>query len=144
MRNATGKLTLKFRGEKLDKKDFFGSSDPYLQIFRPTRAGGLVKIAETEVISGSLNPVWKPLALDLDALNRGDLDVPLLLEVWDRDNSKDDELIGAFEASTNDILKAAASKAVFSLVNPNLAAKKKGYTDSGKIIVGTCFQWCQG
>lgn len=137
MRNAGQKLTLNLRGEKLDKKDVFGTSDPFIRIHRPTRDGGLVMIAETEVIKQNLNPKWNPLVLALDALSRGDLDVPLLFEVFDWDKGNEDDYIGFFEASVNDLIKANATRTGFPIFDPASAAKKKGYTNSGVIFVST-------
>jgi len=80
MASAKQQLTLTLRGEKLDKKDIFGLSDPFIRIHRPTRDGGLIMIHESEVVKKTLDPRWQPMTLALDALNRGDMDVPLLFE----------------------------------------------------------------
>jgi hypothetical protein len=136
MVNSRNHLTLKFRGEKLDKKDdFFGSSDSFIRIFRPTHAGGLLPIAESNIVENNLNPSWQPMVLSLDALCRGDMDVPLLFEVWDYDKHKENDLIGIFEASANQLIAAADGKGAFPLFNAAQKAKKSGYRNSGLIIV---------
>jgi len=51
--------------EKLDKKDFFGKSDPFLVIYKGCANGQWVVVHKTETIKNTLNPTWKPFSLPL-------------------------------------------------------------------------------
>ena len=48
------------KGVKLDKKDFFGKSDPYLQIYRVEPSGAKTLIYKSEVVANTLDPSWRP------------------------------------------------------------------------------------
>lgn len=42
-------VTLQFLARKLDKKDFFGKSDPFLKLFKTTEQGTPTLVHKTEV-----------------------------------------------------------------------------------------------
>ena len=63
-----------FAGKKLDRKDLFGSSDPFLQFSRSSENGNFVVVHRTEHIKNTLNPVWAKFTLPIRALCNGDLD----------------------------------------------------------------------
>ena len=67
-------------GKKLDRKDLFGSSDPFLQFSRSSENGNFVVVHRTEHIKNTLNPVWAKFTLPIRALCNGDLDRSL--KVW--------------------------------------------------------------
>ena len=58
-------------------QDFFGKSDPYLEIFRETGAGSNVLIHKTNVVKNTLNPTWQKFRLSMQALSGGNLDTKL-------------------------------------------------------------------
>uniref|UniRef100_A0AAQ5ZUA5 C2 domain-containing protein n=1 Tax=Amphiprion ocellaris TaxID=80972 RepID=A0AAQ5ZUA5_AMPOC len=60
-------------GRKLDKKDFFGKSDPFLEFYRQTETGWQLA-HRTEVIKHNLNPTWKPFRIPLQSLCGGDVE----------------------------------------------------------------------
>jgi hypothetical protein len=43
-------VILKFSGHKLDKKDWFGKSDPFLEIYKSMESGEFILVHKTEVI----------------------------------------------------------------------------------------------
>ncbi|KAH8855223.1 uncharacterized protein DC041_0008731 [Schistosoma bovis] len=61
-------------GANLDKKDFFGKSDPYVIIYRRNERGKLQKCYRSEVIKNTLFPDWKPILICLDRLCGGNID----------------------------------------------------------------------
>ncbi|EDO26801.1 predicted protein, partial [Nematostella vectensis] len=63
-----------FRAQKLDNKDFFGKSDPYLEFSRAKEDGSFVVVHRTEVVSNNLNPKWKPIHISSQQLCNGDYD----------------------------------------------------------------------
>uniref|UniRef100_A0A4W5NVE1 Copine II n=1 Tax=Hucho hucho TaxID=62062 RepID=A0A4W5NVE1_9TELE len=67
-------ITLTLCGRKLDKKDFFGKSDPYLEFHKQGDDGKWMLVHRTEVIKNTLDPVWKPFTVPLISLCNGDVD----------------------------------------------------------------------
>ena len=54
--------------KKLDKKDFFGSSDPFLQLSRANEAGGFSVVHRSEHVKNNVNPVSSIIMIDRHAL----------------------------------------------------------------------------
>ena len=52
-------LELQFSGKKLDKKDFFGSSDPFLTISKANETGKFTLVHRTEHVKNNVNPIWR-------------------------------------------------------------------------------------
>eukprot|EP00048_Salpingoeca_helianthica_P008065 m.118144 g.118144 ORF g.118144 m.118144 type:complete len:285 (-) comp14504_c2_seq3:1017-1871(-) len=94
---------INFRGEKLDKKDFLGKSDPYFCVFR--KEEGVVdshawtKVYESEVVMNTLDPKWKTMTIADTALCGGKPDTPLRIEVYDWDRNSAPDLIGVTTTS---------------------------------------------
>ncbi|KAG8002913.1 Copine-9 [Nibea albiflora] len=88
---------------KLDKKDFFGKSDPFLVFYRSNEDGTFTICHKTEVIKNTLNPVWQPFTIPVRALCNGDYDRTVKVDVydWDRDGSHD--FIGEFTTSYREL-----------------------------------------
>jgi hypothetical protein len=70
-------------GQHLDKKDFFGKSDPFLRISKAREDNTFVSVHQTEVIKSTLDPRWNQFKLPMSTLNSGDLDRVILFEVFD-------------------------------------------------------------
>ncbi|ELK38440.1 Copine-2 [Myotis davidii] len=70
-------ITLSLAGRKLDKKDLFGKSDPFLEFYKPGDDGKWMLVHRTEVIKYTLDPVWKPFTVPLVSLCDGDLEKPI-------------------------------------------------------------------
>ncbi|MEQ2258928.1 Copine-3, partial [Xenotaenia resolanae] len=58
---------------KLDKKDFFGKSDPFLEFLKQTETGWQLA-HRTEVVKNNLNPIWKPFRIPMQSLCGGDVE----------------------------------------------------------------------
>jgi len=105
-------LVLHIRGRNLANKDGpMGKSDPYMVIKRKPHVweeeyvkGEYVKVLRTETIDNDLNPLWAPISINLFELCEGDLDAPLLIEVWDSDTFSSDDQIGFLETTVNQLL----------------------------------------
>ncbi|KAJ9682159.1 hypothetical protein PVL29_018174 [Vitis rotundifolia] len=54
-----------FHCSRLENKDLFSKSDPFLRISRIVENGGSVPICKTEVVDNNLNPIWRPLCLTM-------------------------------------------------------------------------------
>eukprot|EP01091_Cochliopodium_minus_P010033 TRINITY_DN2606_c0_g2_i1.p1 TRINITY_DN2606_c0_g2~~TRINITY_DN2606_c0_g2_i1.p1 ORF type:complete len:740 (-),score=227.23 TRINITY_DN2606_c0_g2_i1:64-2283(-) len=123
--------TIRFQinGEHLDKKDFFGKSDPFLRISKSTEGGTFVAVHKTEVIKKTLDPRWVPFELTLRSLNNGDMERPLLWEVFDWNSSGKEDFIGAFKASVSQVTKQNR----WQLINPKMQSSKR-YKNSGELV----------
>jgi Ca2+-dependent lipid-binding protein len=95
------KVEIAFHGVNLAAKDFSGKSDPYL-VFKHEN----IVVGRSEVIYNHLDPVWKPVTLELkreDCSVAGDIEI--LIECWDKDSFvKSDDLIGASRQKLEDLL----------------------------------------
>ncbi|KAM7317517.1 hypothetical protein ACRRTK_023819 [Alexandromys fortis] len=82
-------VLMQFCANKLDKKDFFGKSDPFLVFYRSNEDGSFTICHKTEVVKNTLNPVWQAFKISVRALCNGDYDRTIKVEVydWDRDGS---------------------------------------------------------
>jgi hypothetical protein len=53
----------------LDKKDMFGQSDPYFELFRVNDDNSRLSLMRSEVIEENLNPQWKVCQYTIDRIN---------------------------------------------------------------------------
>uniref|UniRef100_A0A8D0D0Y4 Copine Vb n=1 Tax=Sander lucioperca TaxID=283035 RepID=A0A8D0D0Y4_SANLU len=72
--NCRDSATMQFCANKLDKKDFFGKSDPFMVFYRSNEDGTFTICHKTEVVKNTLNPVWQPFTIPVRALCNGDFD----------------------------------------------------------------------
>ncbi|KAM7404635.1 hypothetical protein PAMP_011967 [Pampus punctatissimus] len=72
--NCRDYATMQFCANKLDKKDFFGKSDPFMVFYRSNEDGTFTICHKTEVVKNTLNPVWQPFSIPVRALCNGDYD----------------------------------------------------------------------
>ncbi|KAJ7331241.1 hypothetical protein OS493_020023, partial [Desmophyllum pertusum] len=122
--------TLQFKGHKLDKKDFFGKSDPFLVFYRCNEDNSFTAVHRTEVIKYTLNPTWKAIYHPC----QGTLSIRVECYDWDRDGGHD--LIGIFSTTINELNSSPGM--TFEAMNPKKVAKKKGYKNSGTISLMQC------
>ena len=73
-------VELSFAATKLENKDTFGRSDPFLRISR-MHNNEWKPVLKTEVRDNDLNPRWRPIKTSMSQLCRCDEAQPLLLEV---------------------------------------------------------------
>ncbi|XP_055562531.1 copine-9 isoform X3 [Falco biarmicus] len=120
---------------KLDKKDFFGKSDPFLVFYRSNEDGTFTICHKTEVVKNTLNPVWQPFTIPVRALCNGDYDRTVKIDVydWDRDGSHD--FIGEFATSYRELSRAQSQFTVYEVLNPRKKCKKKKYVNSGTVTL---------
>ena len=89
-------LKLQFLAKKLDKKDWFGSSDPFLRFSRSNEAGTYTVVHQTEHINNNRNPSWKKFTIPVRTLCNGDLDRNIKVECFDYNMNGNHSLIGKF------------------------------------------------
>ncbi|NWX17537.1 CPNE9 protein, partial [Aegotheles bennettii] len=114
--NCRDIVTMQLCANKLDKKDFFGKSDPFLVFYRSNEDGTFTICHKTEVVKNTLNPVWQPFTIPVRALCNGDYDRTVKIDVydWDRDGSHD--FIGEFATSYRELSRAQSQFTVYEVV----------------------------
>jgi len=127
-------LTLKFSASKLDKMDWFGKSDPFIEILRSTESNQYILVHRTDVIKNTLNPAWKPFKISNRSLSNGDDDRDLRFDVYDWNRSGSHEIIGSFHTSVRKLRAGANSENIYDVIN-KVKQKKKGskYNNSGTV-----------
>uniref|UniRef100_A0A8B9LPK1 Copine Vb n=1 Tax=Astyanax mexicanus TaxID=7994 RepID=A0A8B9LPK1_ASTMX len=136
--NCRDSATMQFCANKLDKKDFFGKSDPFMVFYRSNEDGTFTICHKTEVVKNTLNPVWQSFTIPVRALCNGDFDRTIKVEVydWDRDGSHD--FIGEFTTSYRELARGQSQFNVYEVVNPKKKMKKKKYVNSGTVTLLLC------
>ncbi|XP_036004836.1 copine-8 [Fundulus heteroclitus] len=135
LNNCRESVMMQFCGTKLDKKDFFGKSDPFLVFYRSNEDSTFTICHKTEVVKNTLNPVWQAFKIPVRALCNGDYDRTIKVEVydWDRDGSHD--FIGEFSTSYRELSLGQSQFNVYEVVNPKKKGKKKNYKNSGTVTL---------
>ncbi|KAI5617795.1 copine-8 [Silurus asotus] len=135
LNNCRESVMMQFCGNKLDKKDFFGKSDPFLVFYRSNEDGTFTICHKTEVVKNTLNPVWQAFKIPVRALCNGDYDRTIKIEVydWDRDGSHD--FIGEFCTSYRELSRGQSQFNVYEVINPKKKDKKKKYLNSGTVTL---------
>jgi len=127
------------RGTKLDKKDFFGKSDPFVNIYRANEGKEWTLVKRTEVIKNTLNPSWKPFEISMDALCKGDMDRAIKFVVFDWNNDGSEDLIGEFQTTVKEVTgfeSHAPAKTSFDVINAAKQQKKGSkYKNSGTVSI---------
>ncbi|XP_005164993.2 copine-8 isoform X2 [Danio rerio] len=133
--NCRESVLMQFCGNKLDKKDFFGKSDPFLVFYRSNEDGTFTICHKTEVVKNTLDPVWQAFKIPVRALCNGDYDRTIKVEVydWDRDGSHD--FIGEYSTSYRELSRGQSQFNVYEVINPKKKGKKKKYLNSGTVTL---------
>lgn len=128
-------VTFSLQGRDLDKKDFFGKSDPFFEISRVNiESNGFSIVYRSEVIRNSLNPRWRPVELDTVSLCNSDPERTLRVDVYDEDSDGSHDLIGSFTTSLQRLLQGPGHENEYECINEK-KKKKKGskYRHSGLV-----------
>ncbi|GLD58097.1 copine-1-like isoform X2, partial [Lates japonicus] len=132
-------IELELEAKNLDKKDTFGKSDPFLEIFKQGDDGKWQLVHRTEVVKNNLNPCWKKFCVPLQTFCSSDLERPLKVDCSDHDSDGSHDLIGSFTTKVSELQKAAQGSPVqFDCIHPEKQKKKKSYKNSGVVSVKNC------
>ncbi|XP_018102043.1 copine-5 isoform X2 [Xenopus laevis] len=133
--NCRDIATVQFSAHKLDKKDFFGKSDPFMVFYRSNEDGTYTICHKTEYVKNTLSPVWQKFSIPVRGLCNGDYDRTIKVEVydWDRDGSHD--FIGEFSTSYRELSKGQSQFNIYEVINPRKKMKKKKYVNSGTVTL---------
>ncbi|GCB79612.1 hypothetical protein scyTo_0017921 [Scyliorhinus torazame] len=134
-----GYVELAFCAKKLDDKDLFSKSDPFLEIYRINDDESEQLVYRTEVIKNNLNPVWDPFKVSLSSLCSCDEKKQLKCLIWDYDTRGKHDYIGEFYTTFEQMRKAMGENKIhWDCVNPKYKAKKRHYKNSGTVILKDC------
>ncbi|KAK2834429.1 hypothetical protein Q7C36_015130 [Tachysurus vachellii] len=137
--NCRESVLLQFCGNNLDKKDFFGKSDPFLVFSRSNEDGTYTICHKTEVIKNTLDPVWQAFKIPVRALCNGDSDRAIRIEVYDWDRDGGHDYIGEFNTSYRELSKGQSQFSVWEVLNmKKKKKKKKKYQNSGTVTLLSC------
>jgi hypothetical protein len=102
--NSRNAFLITLHGVKLDKKDTFGKSDPYLIIYKNLPGNQWVEVYKTEVIKSNLNPEWKFFEITEQELCNCDREKPIKIECFDWDKVGKHDLIGVVEVTIDQLI----------------------------------------
>ncbi|CAO2633760.1 Cpne4, partial [Lemmus lemmus] len=132
-------VELAFNARKLDDKDFFSKSDPFLEIFRMNDDATQQLVHRTEVRSLRCCPFTLPVAALIKILGKNNHPFVLQCIVWDWDSNGKHDFIGEFTSTFKEMRGAMEGKQVqWECINPKYKAKKKNYKNSGMVILNQC------
>ncbi|XP_053377222.1 copine-8-like isoform X1 [Mercenaria mercenaria] len=132
-------IHMQMKANNLDKKDFFGKSDPYLEFMRVNEDNSFTVVHRTEVIKNTLNPTWAPFRVPARSLCNGDYDRSILVKCWDWNSSGSPDIIGQFTTNLRELTRGPGQNNVYEVINEQKKAKKKGkYKNSGAVSLLSC------
>ena len=123
-----------FKGIKLDKKDWFGKSDPYLIIYRQLPGNTWTEVYRTEVVMNTLDPIWKPLSTTAQKLCNGDFKKPIKVECYDWDRVGKHDLIGINTVCLEELVKPGFTFEVFENDKKRKEHKKAGTIQVADVV----------
>ena len=123
-------LTLEFSGVKLDKKDWFGKSDPFFTFSRSNEDGSYTLVHKSEVIKVTLNPKWSRFTASVSDICNGDVDREILVQVYDWNKNGRHVEIGSTMTTVRELENNVGHR--WGLVNEKIKRKKGSkYKNSG-------------
>ncbi|XP_077983030.1 copine-8-like [Glandiceps talaboti] len=131
-------ITLQFKGQKLDNKDRFSKSDPYLTFYRTNDDESKTIVYRTETIMDTLNPTWRPFTVPLRTLCADDFQRKICIYCWDYDHKAKDSYIGACETTVNSLKQEPKSANVTKFINRCKKEKSSKYDNSGLLSLLEC------
>ncbi|XP_032377055.1 copine Va isoform X2 [Etheostoma spectabile] len=130
--NCRDYATMQFCANKLDKKDFFGKSDPFMVFYRSNEDGTFTICHKTEVVKNTLNPVWQPFSIPVRALCNGDYERTIKWRCM-TGTRRSHDFIGEFTTIYKELCRGQNQLNVYEVVNAKKKIKKKRYIHSGTV-----------
>ena len=111
------------QGEKLKNTEgFLRKSDPFFELSRRVNAAGAQtwdNVVKSNVVKDNLSPRWDEIAVELSILCGGDLDAPIMINVYDFESSGKHVLMGQTQTNVNGLVAAAKNSSPFPLTVKN-------------------------
>uniref|UniRef100_A0A5F8GVV5 Copine 6 n=1 Tax=Monodelphis domestica TaxID=13616 RepID=A0A5F8GVV5_MONDO len=134
-------VQLTFRAQKLDNKDLFSKSDPFMEIYKTNGDQSDQLVWRTEVVKNNLSPSWEPFRLSLHSLCSCDIHRPLKFMIYDYDSNGKHDFIGEFTSTFNEMQEGTTGtgqEMQWDCINPKYRDKKKNYKNSGTVTLTQC------
>ena len=132
--NVRGRVSLQLAGNKLDRMDFLGSSDPYYLLSKKMQNGQWALVYKSEVIKHNCSPKWKVMNKSVAEICNGDYQRQLKIEIFDYDSASKDDIIGEFVTN----LRSFTNHSQHEVINLNKQRNKHKYKNSGTVYVSQC------
>jgi len=81
-----------------------------ISAFRAGNVSPFQVVYNSDTVADNLSPVWEECVIGLDELCSGNLDWPILISVYDRQNSGRDGPMGSYQTTVSEILRNQESK----------------------------------
>ncbi|XP_014342529.1 copine-1 isoform X2 [Latimeria chalumnae] len=131
-------IIIEVEARNLDKKDFLGKSDPFLELYKQNDDGKWQLTYRSEVIKNNLNPCWKTFSVSLQTFCNSDLNKTIKVACFDKDEDTSSDLIGEFTGTVTQLLEAKDQSVEFECIHPEKRKKKKSYKNSGIVRFKSC------
>jgi len=133
--NARERIRLQLEARKLDRMDFFGSSDPFYTLSKKMSNGQWSLIYQSEVIKNNCSPRWNIMEKSVAEICNGDYQRELKIEIFDYDLMSKNDVIGEFVTNLRSLSSGVTSRTQFEVINHYKQRNKRGYKNSGTVSV---------
>ncbi|XP_067010318.2 copine-8 [Anabrus simplex] len=133
MATCRDEVTLQFCGHRLDRKDWFGLSDPFLEFYKVGEDGSYVLTHRTEVHKWTLNPVWQPFTIPIRSLCGGDMQRTIMVICYDWNRNGSHNRIGEFFMTLQELSAGPGESTVYHCIHPRKKERNPSYTHSGEV-----------
>lgn len=103
------------QGRNLQACDLNGLSDPYVRVSLGTT------VYQTTIIYENLNPVWSKQLFVFDVID----ETPLLFNLWDKDNTSNDDYMGLVEIPCSAFARQSTNAAWYPITKKKDASSRK-------------------
>jgi hypothetical protein len=107
-------LLLRMSAAELPKMDFIGHCDAYVVVSVEGDDGRLHEVAQTAAVTNSAAPHWETISIPWEQLPKGRGSV-LMLRMFDRDLTDEDDEMGVVRVSVEDALDAGSRNAGYAI-----------------------------
>ncbi|CAL4111007.1 unnamed protein product [Meganyctiphanes norvegica] len=129
--------------DELDAGNFYCNAEKLLMFYEDNKTSFDRPELKSEVLKGTLNPVWKPMVMPVRCLegnkkseNEGNSEeANIKIECYDWDDDGGHDLIGVCYTNLGRLLKGPSDENVYPLINEKKKAKKHSYKNSGQLIL---------
>ena len=126
-------VELVFEGQNLPDHPH-GKTDSFMEISKVNEDGGFSMVHRTETVDNDLNPVWKPITIEVSKLCNCDYNRQLKFDVFDEDFGEKNDFIGSFLTTLQTLMAGPGPLNTYEVINFKDRQKPK-YTNSGKVLL---------
>lgn len=143
--NTRDILCVQFSAKDLINKDGLGiidKSDPFIQIKRLREDGAHQVVWKNSPVMDNLSPVWPTARIPMMNLCNGDINRPIVIEIYDFDSNGTHEHMGSVHTSVKSIMDSGGKP--FDVIEDSKkdtmigTVFKKKYVNSGVLFATNC------